>query len=201
MKFKKITALLMGSIITISAFTFAGCEADVNNNNNEETTTTTQEVTTTTAPQDTKLMKEISDCVAVIAKADKTNALKDELKKYPEYYINSPNGWESLDELKRCIKENFYTCDTEYNVLSAEDVTDEYKETMEEDIKENHNATVDIQQVAVADIDYKYTNYSTDNYIDDTDFLTETQYFIKIDGVWYYGWGIDQNMEHEEIDA
>ena len=139
--------------------------------------------------------------MAKIAKADKTNALKDELEKYPKYYYNNENGFASLNELKDCIKKYFYTCDTEYKVLSAVDVTDEKKSEIETDLKENFGAKLDVEQVALADIDYKYTNYSTDDYIDDLDFKTESQYFIKVYDKWYYGWGLDLNSEHYEYEA
>lgn len=187
---KKLFVLFVSALMLFSAVTLFGCSG------NGSDTLSVQETTVKNA----KLVSEITDCVKAIAKADKTNALEDELVKFPEYYIDSPNGYEGMDEFRRCIKEYFYTCDTEFKVISVDDVTGEYKSVMEKDIKENHNADVKIQQVAVADIDFKYTNYSTDNYIDDTDFNRETQYFIKIDGTWYYGWGIDQNMEHQEIE-
>lgn len=187
--------LLLTVAVVISAC--AGCDSD----KTDSTVTTMQ---TTQAVKETgneQLKKDISDCIAAIAKADKTNALEDELVKYPEYYYNSENGFTSLDELKQCIRDYFYTCDTEYKVQSVKDVTTEKKKEIEQDLLENFEAKLKVEQVAEAVVDYKYTNYSTDDYIDDIDFQTETQYFIKISGQWYYGWGLDLNSEHYEYEA
>lgn len=198
MTVKKIFAALL-ALLAASVLVFSGCDTD-DSVNADDTETTTEE-TSATKPVDEKLIKEISDCVALIAKADKTNALEDELKKYPMYYIESENGYEGMEEFKYCIENYFYTCDTQYKVLSVEDVTREQKKSVETDLKENYDADIDIQKVVLADIDYKYTNYNTDNYIDDLDFHTESQYFIKFEDTWYYGWGLDLNMEVEEIEA
>lgn len=193
---KKLFALVISALLIMTSV--YGCGSDKNPDTN---TTPKTSATASAEEKEKQLKKEISDCVAAIAKADKTNALEDELVKYPEYYYNSENGFASLDELKECIKKYFYTCDTEYKVLSVKDVTKSKKSEMEKDLKENYGANLNIEQAAVADINYKYTNYSTHEYIDDIDFKKETQYFIKIDGKWYYGWGLDLNSEHYEIES
>ncbi len=191
MKINKFSALLMAMIMIITAVSFAGC--DNNNTDNKDATTAS-----TVSKEQQELEDGVKGAVDAIVKADKTNALEDELVKYPNYYIEGSMGFEGMDNFKKCIEENFYTVDTQYHILDVQDVTDKEKTNVEKDLKENFDVDIDIQKVAKAEIEYKYTNYSNGN-IDDSDFLPTTEYYIMFDNTWYYGWGLELNAEIQEI--
>lgn len=187
--FKKFLSLALALVSTIAVFALCGCE------NNENTNTTT-----TTSVQQNPLYADIIDAIERVAQADKTNALEDELKKYPEYFINSDMGYGGMENFKQCIKENFYSCDTDYMVYKIEDVTSTYEKEIEKELKEDFEADIDIQQVAKVEDAYKFYNYDDNEHIDDSTFVPSTEYFIKFNNTWYYGWGLTLNSEVEEIE-
>lgn len=189
MKKGKITAVALSAVMLFTAVFFTGCGSKNDEQENTQPTTLSEEQ---------MLEKEIADCIDVIVKADKTKALEDELKKYPDYYINSDMGFENLENFKKCIEENFYTVDTEYHILSVKDITDKQEKKVEKELLENFEAEIDIQRVAKVEVEYKYTNYSDKNKIDDSSFIPTTEYYIQFDNVWYYGWGLDLNTEFIE---
>lgn len=188
---KKIGYLLVAVIMIFTATTFTGCTDNSDENDSTQPSTT--------AAQASPLYNDIDNCIKAIAKADKTNALEDELKKYPKYFVDA--NFDGEKGLEKAIKDGFYTCDTAYVIEDIEDVTSRYAESIEKEIKEYYDADVNIEKVAKAEVSYRYTNYSDDR-LDDSTFVPTTEYYINIDGTWYYGWGLDVNSEivsQEEI--
>ena len=188
----KILSITLSLIMALSIITLCGCDG--------EKKSTTPTPPTTTSVQQHPFYMEIENAIKIIAKADKTNALEDELKKYPEYFINSDAGYGGLKEFKKCIKENFYSCDTEYAIYDIQDVTETYKKSIEKELKNDFQANIEIQSVAKVEDAYRYYNYDDNMHVDDSSLVPTTEYFIKFDNTWYYGWGLTLNSEVQEIE-
>lgn len=185
MNTKRITSLILTALTLTFSLFFTGC--DGNNNDNNPTQPSSATI------KDNPLYEGINSCIENIVKADKTNDMEYELKKYPDYYIEGEFGGEK--EFEKIVKSNFYTCDTEYEISEITDVTEEQSVKMEAEIKSYYNAEIDIQKVAKVDVSYKYTNYSKKGYIDDSTLMPTTEYYIQFDNTWYYGWGLEINSE------
>ena len=185
MKTKRVTSLILTALILAFSLFFTGCEENKNVDSSTRPGTPTI--------KDNPLYEGINSCIENIVKADKTNDMEYELKKYPEYYIEGEFGGE--EEFEKIVKSNFYTCDTEYEISEITDVTEEQSVKMEAEIKSYYNAEIDIQKVAKVDVSYKYTNYSKKGYIDDSTLMPTTEYYIQFDNTWYYGWGLEINSE------
>lgn len=185
MNTKRITSLILTAVILAFSLFFTGCKTEEN-----KVDSTTQSTPTI---KDNPLYEGINSCIENIVMADKTNDMEYELKKYPEYYINGEFGGE--EEFEKIVKENFYTCDTEYEISEITDVTEQQSNKMEKEIKDYYDVEIDIQKVAKVDASYKYTNYSKDGYIDDSTLMPTTEYYIQFDNTWYYGWGLELNSE------
>ena len=130
--------------------------------------------------------------------ADKTNEMKYELKKYPDYFINGEYGGEK--EFEKLVEENFYKCDTDYEIYSIEDVSAQYAQSVEKEINDYYGTSVNIDGVAKVEDGFRYYNYDSDQYVDQTEIVPSTEYYIKADGTWYYGWGIELNAEITELE-
>ena len=63
--------------------------------------------------------------------------------------------------------------------------------------EEDIDVDVNIEKVVLANVSYKYTNYS-DKRLDDSELVPTDEYYISIDGKWYYGWGLEINSEVSE---
>ena len=185
MNTKRITSLILTALILTFSLFFTGCDGNNNDNNPNQPSSATI--------KDNPLYEGINSCIENIVKADKTNDMEYELKKYPDYYIEGEFGGEK--EFEKMVKSNFYTCDTEYEISEITDVTEEQSVKMEAEIKSYYNAEIDIQKVAKVDVSYKYTNYSKKGYIDDSTLMPTTEYYIQFDNTWYYGWGLEINSE------
>ncbi|MGN0461784.1 MAG: hypothetical protein ACI4HZ_05005 [Ruminococcus sp.] len=185
MNTKRVTSLILTAVILAFSLFFTGCEVNVNVNESTQPSTPTI--------KDNPLYEGINSCIENIVKADKTNDMEYELKKYPEYYIEGEFGGEK--EFEKIVKSNFYTCDTEYEITEITDVTEEQADKVEKEIKDYYDADIDIQKVAKVDASYKYTNYSKEGYIDDSTLMPSTEYYIQFDNTWYYGWGLELNSE------
>ncbi|MGN1132117.1 MAG: hypothetical protein ACI4RL_04370 [Ruminococcus sp.] len=185
MKNKKAVSLIFTAVILVLSLSFAGCGTEQENTDNTQPSTP--------SIKDDPLYDGINSCIENIVMADKTNDMEYELKKYPTYYIESEFGGE--EEFEKIVKDNFYTCDTEYEISEITDVTEKQAEKMETEIKDYYDVDLDIQKVAKVDVSYKYTNYSKDGYIDDSTLVPTTEYYIQFDNTWYYGWGLEMNSE------
>ena len=185
MKTKRVTSLILTAVILAFSLFFTGCETEEKKVDNTNPSTP--------SIKDNPLYEGINSCIENIVKADKTNDMEYELKKYPEYYIEGEFGGEK--EFEKIVKSNFYTCDTEYEITEITDVTEEQAEKAEKEIKDYYDADIDIQKVAKVDASYKYTNYSKEGYIDDSTLMPTTEYYIQFDNTWYYGWGLELNSE------
>lgn len=185
MKTKRVTSLILSAVILAFSLFFTGCETEEKKVDNTNPSSTTI--------KDNPLYDGINSCIENIVKADKTNDMEYELKKYPDYYIEGEFGGEK--EFEKIVKSNFYTCDTEYEISEITDVTEEQSVKMEAEIKSYYNAEIDIKKVAKVDVSYKYTNYSKKGYIDDSTLMPTTEYYIQFDNTWYYGWGLEINSE------
>lgn len=185
MNTKRITSLILTAVILAFSLFFTGCEVNVNVNESKSTSTPTI--------KENPLYEGINSCIENIVKADKTNDMEYELKKYPDYYIKGEFGGE--EEFEKTVKDNFYTCDTEYEISEITDVTEQQAKKIEKEIKDYYDEEIDIQKVAKVDVSYKYTNYSKDGYIDDSTLMPTTEYYIQFDNTWYYGWGLELNSE------
>lgn len=185
MKTKRVTSLILTAVFLAFSLFFTGCEENKNVDSSTQPSTPTI--------KDNPLYEGINSCIENIVKADKTNDMEYELKKYPEYYIEGEFGGE--EEFEKIVKSNFYTCDTEYEITEITDVTEEQAEKAEKEIKDYYDADLDIQKVAKVDASYKYTNYSKEGYIDDSTLMPSTEYYIQFDNTWYYGWGLELNSE------
>ena len=193
--FKKILTLALALCVSSSAFALVGC-SESSQNATEDTKTTTVE--TTTSVTENPLYKEIDACIQNMVMADKTNEMKYELKKYPDYFINGEYGGEK--EFEKLVEENFYKCDTDYEIYSIEDVSDQYAQSVEKEINDYYGTSVNIDGVAKVEDGFRYYNYDSDQYVDQTEIVPSTEYYIKADGTWYYGWGIELNAEISELE-
>ena len=86
MKTKRVTSLILTAVILAFSLFFTGCEE------NKNVDSSTQPGTPTI--KDNPLYEGINSCIENIVKADKTNDMEYELKKYPEYYIEGEFGGE-----------------------------------------------------------------------------------------------------------
>ena len=193
--FKKILTLALALCVCSSAFALVGC-SESSQNATEDTKTTTVE--TTTSVTENPLYKEIDACIQNMVMADKTNEMKYELKKYPDYFINGEYGGEK--EFEKLVEENFYKCDTDYEIYSIEDVSAQYAQSVEKEINDYYGTSVNIDGVAKVEDGFRYYNYDSDQYVDQTEIVPSTEYYIKADGTWYYGWGIELNAEITELE-
>ncbi len=193
--FKKILTLALALCVSSSAFALVGC-SESSQNATEDTKTTTVE--TTTSVTENPLYKEIDACIQNMVMADKTNEMKYELKKYPDYFINGEYGGEK--EFEKLVEENFYKCDTDYEIYSIEDVSAQYAQSVEKEINDYYGTSVNIDGVAKVEDGFRYYNYDSDQYVDQTEIVPSTEYYIKADGTWYYGWGIELNAEITELE-
>ena len=193
--FKKILTLALALCVSSSAFALVGC-SESSQNATEDTKTTTVE--TTTSVTENPLYKEIDACIQNMVMADKTNEMNYELKKYPDYFINGEYGGEK--EFEKLVEENFYKCDTDYEIYSIEDVSAQYAQSVEKEINDYYGTSVNIDGVAKVEDGFRYYNYDSDQYVDQTEIVPSTEYYIKADGTWYYGWGIELNAEITELE-
>lgn len=181
--------LLIISILIVTIFTLVGCGTENNSSSNSSTT-----VATTESVENNKYYSDVDGAVKNMAQAFKTNSLEDRLKTYPDYFVKGEYG--SNAELKKAMK-NFYTCDTEYKINKITDMTDKYVEKCNKEIKDYYGIDTNIEKVVLANVSYKYTNYSDDR-LDDSELVPTDEYYIRIDGKWYYGWGLEINSEVSE---
>lgn len=181
--------LLIISILIVTIFTLVGCGTENNSSSNSSTT-----VATTESVENNKYYSDVDGAVKNMAQAFKTNSLEDRLKTYPDYFVKGEYG--SNAELKKAMK-NFYTCDTEYKINKITDMTDKYVEKCNKEIKDYYGIDTNIEKVVLANVSYKYTNYSDDR-LDDSELVPADEYYICIDGKWYYGWGLEINSEVSE---
>ena len=193
--FKKILTLALALCVSSSAFALVGF-SESSQDATEDTKTTTVE--TTTSVTENPLYKEIDACIQNMVMADKTNEMKYELKKYPDYFINGEYGGEK--EFEKLVEENFYKCDTDYEIYSIEDVSAQYAQSVEKEINDYYGTSVNIDGVAKVEDGFRYYNYDSDQYVDQTEIVPSTEYYIKADGTWYYGWGIELNAEITELE-
>lgn len=182
--FKNISVYILSLCMLLSVFAITGCDSS------SGSTSSSIEQTTTSVAEN-PLYAGIEDAIKATAKADKTNDIKDELRKYPDYYVKGEYG--TVKEFEKSIKENFYKCDTEYVINSIEDVTSQYEKSIEKELKDYYDADVDIEGVAKVNASYRYYNYNDDQHLDQTDLIPSDEYYIKIDGLWYYGWNLEIN--------
>lgn len=183
---KKIILL---SLVILTIFTCVGCGKD-----NSSSTTTTTVATTTDPVKGNEYYSDVDGAIKKVAKAFKTNSIDDRMACYPDYFINGEYGDKA--GLEKAMKD-FYTCDTEYKINKITDMTDKYAEKCIKEIKDYYDIDVNIEKVVFANVSYKYTNYS-DNRLDDSDLVPTDEYYICIDGSWYYGWGLEINSEVSE---
>lgn len=181
--------LLIISILIVTIFTLVGCGTENNSSSNSSTT-----VATTESVENNKYYSDVDGAVKNMAQAFKTNSLEDRLKTYPDYFVKGEYG--SNAELKKAMK-NFYTCDTEYKINKITDMTDKYVEKCNKEIKDYYGIDTNIEKIVLANVSYKYTNYSDDR-LDDSELVPTDEYYICIDGKWYYGWGLEINSEVSE---
>lgn len=181
--------LLIISILIVTIFTLVGCGTENNSSSNSSAT-----VATTESVENNKYYSDVDGAVKNMAQAFKTNSLEDRLKTYPDYFVKGEYG--SNAELKKAMK-NFYTCDTEYKINKITDMTDKYVEKCNKEIKDYYGIDTNIEKVVLANVSYKYTNYSDDR-LDDSELVPTDEYYICIDGKWYYGWGLEINSEVSE---
>ena len=181
--------LLIVTILIVTIFTFVGCGTDNNTTSNTSTTVATSE-----SVENNKYYSDVEGAVKNMAQAFKTNSLEDRLKTYPDYFVKGEYG--SYAKLKKAMKK-FYTCDTEYKINKITDVTDKYAEKCTKEIKDYYGIDTNIEKVILANVSYKYTNYSDDR-LDDSELVPTDEYYICIDGKWYYGWGLEINSDVSE---
>lgn len=182
---KKIVVTLLAVTMLVC---FVGCEKDTEKSSSNATTTTAYSI------KNNEYYNEIDSCIKDTVKAFQTNTLEDRLKIYPDYFVQGEYGGEA--ELEKAIKD-FYSCDTEYEINKIEDVSTKYAEKCSKEVKSYYDIDVNIDKVVYANVSYKYTNYS-DNRLDDSQLIPTDEYYICIDGNWYYGWGLEINSELSE---
>lgn len=184
---KRLTII---SLVIVTIFTFVGCGTESNSSSNTSTTVTT----TVDSVKSNKYYNDIDSTIQTIVKAYKTKSFNERAAMYPDYFIKGEYGGNA--GLKEAIK-GFYTCDTEYKINSIKDMTDKYAEKCIKEIKDYYDIDVNIEKVVLANVSYKYTNYS-DKRLDDSELVPTDEYYISIDGKWYYGWGLEINSEVSE---
>lgn len=182
--------LIIISLVIVTIFTFVGCGTESNSSSNTSTTVTT----TVNSVKSNKYYNDIDGAIQTIVKAYKTKSFNERAAMYPDYFIKGEYGGNA--GLKEAIK-GFYTCDTEYKINSIKDMTDKYAKKCIKEIKDYYDVDVNIEKVVLANVSYKYTNYS-DKRLDDSELVPTDEYYICIDGKWYYGWGLEINSEVSE---
>ena len=134
MKTKRVTSLILTAVFLAFSLFFTGCEENKNVDSSTQPSTPTI--------KDNPLYEGINSCIENIVKADKTNDMEYELKKYPEYYIEGEFGGEK--EFEKIVKSNFYTCDTEYEITEITDVTKELNK-LKKRVEKNDKRISDIK--------------------------------------------------------